>query len=72
MLYFTAFILGFFGGTATVLCIRAKNSYRRRQYGLPQGEEQISMRPVASDDASKYSDIASSVDGSKAVKEFNQ
>lgn len=72
MLYFSAFILGFLGGAATVLCIRVKNSHRRKQYGLQDREEQIPLRPAVSDEASKFSDIASSVDGSKAVKEFNQ
>lgn len=72
MLYFTAFILGFFGGAVTVLCIRFKNTYRIKQYGLLEREEQIPQQYSASDDASKYSDIANSVDGSKAVNEFKQ
>lgn len=71
MLYLSAFVLGFFGGALTVLCVRAQNAHRRKQYGLSEGREKIPQR-LTSDDESKYSDIASSVDGSKAVKEFNQ
>lgn len=68
MLYLSAFMLGLLTGSGTVLGIRLKNTRRRKTYGFA---DDIQPPVLVSDDNSKYSDIAGTVDGSGAAQQFN-
>lgn len=69
MLYASAFVLGLLGGSAAVLIIRWLNSRRRKTYGFKEKPEEAIPFYIP-DEQSKYSNVAASVDGSEAVREF--
>lgn len=68
MLYLASFVIGFFGGAVVVFVIYIKGHLRRKTYGFNDNEI---LTNFVSDDDSKYSKITGTVDGSRALDDFN-